>query len=112
MPTPADSTSSTTKGAHGERSPVRATCAALYSFGRAAGQAGIGLVAALFLALYPPHAYLSMHFFSETPFALAVTAACVATLLAPLVGTEPENEREAWRRGLEFVRNNAREMAS
>ncbi|HEY6597788.1 MAG TPA: glycosyltransferase family 39 protein, partial [Pseudomonadales bacterium] len=58
------------------------TCAALYTFGRAAGHAGIGLVAALFLALYPPHAYLSMHFFSETPFALAVTAACAATLLA------------------------------
>ncbi len=65
------------------------TCAALYAFGRAAGQAHIGLLAALLLAVYPPHAYLAMHFFSETPFALAVTIACAATLSA-LKGNAPK----------------------
>lgn len=59
-----------------------ATCLLVAWVGRAAFDPPTGLVAALGLALYPNHAYYAMHFLSEVPFALLVTAATGATIRA------------------------------
>jgi 4-amino-4-deoxy-L-arabinose transferase-like glycosyltransferase len=40
----------------------------------------IGLIAAIGLALYPGHFYYAMHMLSETPYALGLTLATLATL--------------------------------
>jgi len=41
-----------------------------------------GLLAAAFLAVLPNHAYYSMHFVSEVPFALFITLATAATIVS------------------------------
>jgi 4-amino-4-deoxy-L-arabinose transferase-like glycosyltransferase len=59
-----------------------ATCLIVAWVGRDAFDPLTGLVAALWLAVYPNHAYYAMHFLSEVPFSLLVVAATGATIRA------------------------------
>lgn len=56
------------------------TCAAVGWLGTLCFGRLVGLVAAMWLALYPGHAYYSMHFLSEVPYGLWLALACACTL--------------------------------
>ena len=58
------------------------TCVATAWLGRLAFGPAVGLLAGLWLALYPGHFYHSMHFASEVPFGLFLTVGTAATLRA------------------------------
>lgn len=57
------------------------TCAATIWLAGMATSREAAVLAGLWLAIYPGHAYASMHFFSEVPFALVLVLACAATCL-------------------------------
>lgn len=57
------------------------TCCAAAWLGTLLGDRRTGLLAGLFLALLPNHAYYSMHFVSEVPFALFITLATASTIV-------------------------------
>ena len=58
------------------------TCVATAWLGRIAFSPVVGLLAGLWLAVYPGHFYHSMHFVSEVPYGLFLTVGTAATLLA------------------------------
>jgi len=55
------------------------TCGATIWLAGMATSREAAVLAGLWLAMYPGHAYMSMHFFSEVPFALALVLACATT---------------------------------
>jgi len=65
------------------------TCAVLALLGRRAFGDAAGLVAAWALALDPAHLYYAMHFVSEVPYALLITAATLAGLHATATARRP-----------------------
>jgi len=56
------------------------TCAASVWLASMALPRDVALLAGLWLAVYPGHAYPSMHFFSEVPLGLVLVLACGATV--------------------------------
>ena len=58
------------------------TCVATAALGRQMFGAGVGLLAALGLAIFPNHWYYAMHFLSEGPFSLCIVLAVSMTLFA------------------------------
>jgi 4-amino-4-deoxy-L-arabinose transferase-like glycosyltransferase len=58
------------------------TCVATAWLGRLAFNPVVGLLAGLWLAVYPGHFYHSMHFVSEVPYGLFLTVGTAATLRA------------------------------
>jgi 4-amino-4-deoxy-L-arabinose transferase-like glycosyltransferase len=58
------------------------TCAGTVWLARMVTSREAAALAGLWLALYPGHAYVSMHFFSEVPLGLALVLACATTLLS------------------------------
>ncbi len=59
-----------------------ATCVACGTLASLVLGRRVGVVAAIGLALYPGHFYYAMHMLSETPYALALTLATLATLVS------------------------------
>lgn len=57
-----------------------ATCIIVYFIGKRLVNEKFGLLASVLLAVYPMHFYYSMHFFSEIPWALFMSAAILSAL--------------------------------